>query len=175
MTAQLTIPGLTPPTENSRQEAGTPQHIFDALHSEYRFTLDVCAVAHNAKLPNFWTPTDDALTRHWGRERRVWCNPPYEDIGPWLAHAWEPRHFAAYLLPVRTGRLWWREWARVGERHYFVGETPHERIAFDAPPGVTYKHGPAFDCCLFLIGSGAEERIEAGREVWRSGRTGERL
>jgi site-specific DNA-methyltransferase (adenine-specific) len=179
MTSQLLLPGTTPLTENSRQEAGTPRHIFDVLHAEYRFTVDVCAVKHNAKLPRFMGPADDSLSLHWSYGYpaldqlcpvRAWCNPPFDNIAPWLEHAHEPE-LACYLLPVRTGRQWWREWSRCAERHYFIGESPHERIQFVPPPGITYKHGPAFDCCLFLFG----DSCEPGTERWRSGRTGERL
>ena len=83
-----------------RQEAGTPQKLFDVLHAEYSFDVDVCALPHNAKLPEFITPNEDALSLHWGG-MRVWCNPPYKDIPNWLAHSSEPS-FVAFLLPVRT-------------------------------------------------------------------------
>ncbi len=151
-----------------RNEAGTPQHIFDVLHQEYRFTVDACASEHNAKLPAYLTQEDDALSTSWEVER-VWCNPPFNDIYAWLEHHHEPA-FVAYLLPVRSDRLWWKFRKPWGECHYFVGEKPHQRIQFVAPPGVKYSSNPGSNC-LFLFGEGCTP----GLEVWRSGRTGERL
>lgn len=168
---QPMLPGMTPPTENSRQEAGTPRRIFDVLHREYRFTIDVCAVEHNAKLPLFWSPADDALTRNWGGVR-AWCNPEFGDIAPWLEHALEPE-LACYLLPAdRTGREWWRIHKPRAEVHYFRSEgDDHCRIEYVPPPGVVYKNKCGFESCLFLFGLG----MQPGLEIWRSGRTGERL
>jgi len=34
----------------------TPQSFFDSLNEQYNFTLDVCAVADNAKCTNYFTP-----------------------------------------------------------------------------------------------------------------------
>lgn len=151
-----------------RNEAGTPPDLFLTLHSEYLFTVDLCAVAHNHKLSDYLSPEDDALSLYWGGERG-WCNPPYADIPAWLAKAYEP-NFIAYLLPARTGRRWWQEWKPRAECHYFVGEKPERRIQFLPPPGVKYPSNP--DCnVLFLFGEGTTP----GLEVWRSGRTGRRL
>lgn len=161
-------------TRSERQEAGTPQALFATLHAEYRFTIDVCASHHNAKLHWYLTEKDDCLKRHWcglqGRTHiRIWCNPPYGNIPAFLAHAFEPE-FSCYLLPVRTDRIWWMNWKPKAETHWFVGEKPHRRIQFEPPPGITYSSNPSCHC-LFLFG----KECIPGKEVWRSGRTGERL
>ena len=179
---QLLIPGITPLTECSRQEAGTPPHLFKVWQAEYGFTVDACAVKHNAKLPHYWTPGDDSLSIDWGylhpgpslsrRRVRVFCNPSFGDIAPWLAHALEPE-LVCYLLPMdRTGREWWQVWKPLAEVHYFRAEGDgHCRIEYVPPPGVTYKSKCGFESCLFLFGAGQTP----GLEVWRSGMTGKRL
>jgi len=86
-----------------------------------------------------------------------------------LAKRGEPT-FIAYLLPVRADRLWWKEHKPLAEVHYFVGEKPHRRLQFEAPPGVKYSSNPDSNV-LLLFGEGAVP----GLEVWRSGLTGERL
>jgi hypothetical protein len=53
----------------------TPQALFDALHAEFGFTLDVCALATNAKSDRFFTPDQDGLLQDWGQEV-CWCNAP---------------------------------------------------------------------------------------------------
>ncbi len=52
------------------------------------FDLDVaaCREAHHA--PRYFTVADDGLKCGWIFER-IWCNPPYDVIGPWIAKAWE--------------------------------------------------------------------------------------
>jgi len=151
-----------------RQEAGTPPDLFAQLHSEYRFTIDVCASAINHKLPCYLTKEDDALDADWSGER-AWCNNPFDDIAPWLAHALEPE-LAVFLEPVRTDRWWWMRWRPLAEVHWFVGEKPDRRMQFVAPPGVKYSSNP-FCLCLLCFGDG----FEPGRERWRSSSTGRLL
>ena len=151
-----------------RNEAGTPPEIFGPLHRDFRFTVDACAVGHNAKLPAYLTPEDDALDADWSGER-VWCNPPFRNIPAFLAHALEPV-LAVYLLPVRSDRLWWMQWKPLAEVHWYVGQAPHRRIQYVPPPGVRYSSNPACEC-LMCFG----ERFRPGQERWRSGRTGELL
>lgn len=67
---------------------------FAPLHARFDFTIDAAAAPHNAKLPRYWTAEDDALTQSWTGER-VWCNPPYSDIRPWVEKAhreWDWRY-----------------------------------------------------------------------------------
>lgn len=60
---------------------------FADLHARHRFTIDAAASAENALLPRFWTRADDALEQSWKGER-VWCNPPYSRLSPWVLKAW---------------------------------------------------------------------------------------
>ena len=64
----------------------TPQDLFDKLNAEFRFTLDVCATADNAKCLRYYTPEQDGLSQPW--EGIVWCNPPYgRGVGAWVQRA----------------------------------------------------------------------------------------
>ena len=63
-----------------------PEH-FDPLHALYGFTADVAASAENAKLPRYFTREADGLAQSWAGER-VWCNPPFSNLDPWLVKAW---------------------------------------------------------------------------------------
>lgn len=75
------------------------------------FTVDVAASAENAKCDRFYDQRQDGLKQPWDRER-VWCNPPYSDIGPWLrkAHHELTAHVAMLIPSNRTERPWWQEW-----------------------------------------------------------------
>lgn len=121
--------------DEARQEWSTPRALFDGLNAEFRFTVDACALEHNAKLPNFWTPQEDGLVQKWEGER-VFCNPPYNDIGPWMARGYsavrrDPSTVCVYLVPARTGAAWFHTYALRGLVDFFRG-----RIAFDIPSEV---------------------------------------
>lgn len=90
----------------------TPQAFYDALHKEFDFTLDAAATAENAKCPHFYTAEDDALTKNWGRDERVFLNCPYgKPLPRWIEKAWsECRDHGALvvmLIPARTDTAIW--------------------------------------------------------------------
>ena len=89
----------------------TPQYLFDELHQEFGFELDVCATPDNAMLPKYWTAEDDGLLMPW--EAVNWCNPPYGNrISDWLHKArLEAANGAitVFLIPARTDTRWFHE------------------------------------------------------------------
>ena len=90
----------------------TPQDLFDKLNAEFRFTLDVCATADNAKCLRYYTPEQDGLSQPW--EGIVWCNPPYgRSVGAWVQKAALSALAGAIvvmLLPARTDTRWFHRW-----------------------------------------------------------------
>lgn len=97
--------GFAPPPETDGDSWGTPDDLFQAYHWEFDFTLDAAARAHNAKLPTF---PADGLRESWAGHR-VWCNPPYSNIRPWVEKAARREaDLVAMLLPVRMDADWWR-------------------------------------------------------------------
>lgn len=94
-------------------DRGTPPNLFEPLHRRFRFTVDAAAQAHNAKLGRFWSPADDGLAQDWTGER-VWCNPPYSSIEPWVEKAHQEAlngcPLTVMLLPAnRTEQGWWQD------------------------------------------------------------------
>lgn len=99
------------------------------------FDLDVAAERANycalkwcgpRDWPDDWRQWDDATRKAQGRHvgldglsstwfGHVWCNPPYSDVGPWVAKAWEEMRAArcfsvTMLLPSgREEQAWWQE------------------------------------------------------------------
>jgi phage N-6-adenine-methyltransferase len=133
---------------------------FDPLQRRYRFTVDAAASAHNARLPNYWTAADDALSMSWAGER-VWCNPPYSRplLELFICQAWA-EHCApggpdliVMLVPAnRTDQPWWqalvepyRDAGRMTTR-FLAGRLRWIRAGTD--PG---GH-PTFGCCLLIWG-----------------------
>lgn len=96
-------------------DRGTDPALFARLDARFSFTIDVAASPHNAKLKRYYAFEQDGLMQSWAGER-VWCNPPYSDIQPWLAMAWNnwwtttPPELIVMLLPAnRTEQRWWQE------------------------------------------------------------------
>lgn len=168
--------------QNHRQQVGkrgprpevdnleTPWEFFKPLDKRFRFTLDVAALPHNAKCGRFLTPERDGLVQSWAGER-VWCNPPYSSIEPWVVKAWreyecedygrpDPPELVVMLLPAnRTEQGWWQR--HVEPRRDVRAGTRGLRVEF-LPGRLRFiKHGhdrvepnqrPPFGCCLLIWG-----------------------
>lgn len=95
------------------EEWPTPQAFFDALHREFRFTLDPCATAANAKCRTFFTKQQDGLDSDWGCHR-VFCNPPYgRAMAQWARKCFEAAGKGALvvlLAHARTDTRWFHDW-----------------------------------------------------------------
>lgn len=136
---------------------------FEPLHRRFRFTIDAAAAPHNARLERYWTIEDDALSQSWAGER-VWCNPPYSDIGAWVKKAWhewaengdELAELVVMLLPAnRTEQAWWQDHIEPYRLDGTIGvEFMRGRMRFDRPNAVIGPKGdrPPFGCCLVIWG-----------------------
>lgn len=142
------------PKSTVDDRATTPE-VFDPLHQRYGFTIDVAAEPHNAKLPRFYTPEQDGLEQSWAGER-VWCNPPYSAIGPWVEKANEQEaELVVMLLPAnRTEQGWWQDHVEPfrdrpgGIRCEFL----RGRLRFLKPgqKRIAPNERPPFGCCLLI-------------------------
>ncbi len=88
----------------------TVPEIFETFDRRFRFTVDAAASSRNAQLPRYWTVETDGLAQDW-RGERVWCNPPYSTIRPWVEKAARREaELAVLLLPAnRTEQAWWQD------------------------------------------------------------------
>lgn len=93
-------------------EWATPSWLFNQLHFEFGFTIDLAASAENAKCTTFFTIADDALSQQW--TGICWLNPPYgRDIESWIKKAHESALEGATvvcLAPARTDTSWWHKY-----------------------------------------------------------------
>lgn len=99
--------------DDSLDDRRTPDAVFGPLNERHAFTVDVAASAENAKCARFYDRTTDGLSQSWSNER-VWCNPPYSDIGAWVEKTVSEMGFlcrvVCMLLPAnRTDQLWWQQ------------------------------------------------------------------
>ncbi len=103
---------------SATDEWTTPQFLFDALNTEFGFTLDPCANPDNAKCKRFYTKTEDGLKQDWANEI-VFMNPPYgRALDNWMRKAFESSLNGALvvcLVPARTDTHWWHRYAMLAE------------------------------------------------------------
>lgn len=138
-------------------DRATAPEVFDPLQARYRFTIDVAASEGNAKCQRFYTLAEDGLTRSWAGER-VWCNPPFSNIRPWVEKSWLcESHLTVMLVPAnRTEQGWWQDLVepfRDGRGlSDFRVEFLRGRMRF-LNPGDNRIHPnarPPFGCCLLI-------------------------
>ena len=102
----------------------TPQDLYDLLHAEFSFNLDVCALPDNAKCDRYFTPDDDGLAQDWSGFR-CWMNPPYgRQIGQWMKKAYDASQaggLVVCLVPARVDTGWWWNYAIRGEIRFLRG------------------------------------------------------
>lgn len=98
------------PDSIADDRALTPED-FATLNEEFRFTVDAAASSENAKLPKFFSIENSGLFNSWAGER-VYCNPPYSEIYPWIDKAWREvdAPLVVLLIPAnRTEQIWWQK------------------------------------------------------------------
>ena len=97
-----------------RDRIETPSEFLNRLDEEFHFDLDAAAMAENAKVANYISPQQDALSLPW--QGVTFCNPPYNDsrLGQWVTHGWRQTFdqcpVVVMLLPSgRTDNKWWAD------------------------------------------------------------------
>lgn len=148
----------------------TPADLFEPLHAEHGFTLDVAASAANAKCARYFSVDVDGLAQSWAGET-VWCNPPYSSLYAWtlkalLEVAWGRCPKVVMLLPAnRTEQAWWQDLIEpIRDRGFGVRtKNLRGRTRFEGPDGALKpkkstspkSHGggvrPPFGCVLVVI------------------------
>tara|TARA_R100000315_G_C5232856_1_gene143913 strand:+ start:1971 stop:2456 length:486 start_codon:yes stop_codon:yes gene_type:complete len=91
-------------TSMDSDEWGTPLDLFNKLNKKYNFTLDAAANDKNYKCKKYYTKENSGLTKDWTNER-VFCNPPYSDLGLWIKKCYVESKNAkliVMLIPCRT-------------------------------------------------------------------------
>lgn len=120
----------------------TPEEIFAPLHAEFQFTLDGASEPGNGLLLRSSTaeaPID------WTNER-VFCNPPWSNIRPFLEKA-PSALLAVFLVPARTNSKWFHRAIELGaEIRFFPG-----RPKFVLPDHVGAGHNSPVDCLLLIF------------------------
>lgn len=126
----------------------TPQDFFDEWNNKFGFTLDVCAIDSNAKVPNYFTPELDGLKQDW--TGICWMNPPYgRGIRDWVRKAYLSSLSGATvvcLVPARTDTSWWHDYCMKGKVYFIRGRLKFGLSKSNAPfPSAVVVFSPAVD------------------------------
>ena len=145
------------PANDDIDDRATVPETFAGFQQRFVFTIDVAAAAHNAKLDRFFDKQADGLAQPW--EGRVWCNPPYSSIEPWVAKAWaewaagRPELIVMLLPANRTEQGWWQRHIEPARREGRIGvEFLAGRMRFLRPGRSTVgpNERPPFGVCLVI-------------------------
>jgi phage N-6-adenine-methyltransferase len=104
-------------TSTASDEWSTPQWLVDQCAAEFGpFDMDPAASAATAQAPVFFGIEDDGLALAW--KGRVWMNPPYSQVGKWMAKAAAEveagnAELVVCLVPARVDARWYRAAAGV--------------------------------------------------------------
>jgi hypothetical protein len=130
-------------------EQYTPKSLFDQLG--LTFDLDVAApINSKSHVPALrkYTQLDDGLIQPW--EGRVWMNPPFSKVTPWVDKFIEHGNGIALLV---VSRSYW--FAKLWEVADGIVST-ESNLKFDRPDGT--KNSISFQTFLFALG---EENAKA--------------
>ncbi len=155
----MRLPGIGAHHSARRQtdEWYTPPAITEALGL---FDLDPCTDRRNWIGANNWySIEDDGLDQPW--EGRVWLNPPYSEVEPWMRRMAEHGHGTA-LVFARTETRWWFEsvWPHASALLFLAGRVTFHRANGDRSKAGHNSGGPSV-----LIAYGHEDmtRLRACR------------
>lgn len=100
-------PYVTPVNRND--EWATPVPLANEWIERLALTWDGAASFANRKLPLFWSKEQNALSLSWAG-KRLWINPPWSSVGPWVDKALQREaEIVCLLLPARTDTAWFRK------------------------------------------------------------------
>jgi phage N-6-adenine-methyltransferase len=145
----------------SKQDYQTPPEFLKAVHkrllTQYLW-WDLAASAENSVgHAGYFDEETNSLKQDWDQwadqSMWLWCNPPYSDIGPWVAKAAASKAHIAMLVPASVGAKWWYDHVD-GIAHVLFLKG---RLTF--PPET--KPYPK-DCALLLY----TPFVKGGYEVW---------
>lgn len=153
---------------NPQAEYQTPRWLWDSLNEEFQFTYDLAATPDNALTDRYSVgPCKGPL---WLcecglcvvlRGERIFCNPPFDDMPPWVAQ-WDTlaRHNVVVAIHRADPSVgWWRRVVEFGAKEV---RFPPKRVNFD--------HSPRCGCKACLTGTKASNDSPIAISIWGPGR-----
>jgi len=144
--------------QSSRSETDvwlTPRRILDDLGP---FDLDPCAAPEPRPWPTAATHITlpaDGLRMQW--TGRIWLNPPYSTIGPWMRRLAQHQGGGIALVFARTETRWFSEsvWGCATAARFLLG-----RLHFCRPDGTESADNAGAPSVLIAYGQDNAERLK---------------
>lgn len=135
-------------------ELFTPGWIFDSL--KLRFDLDVASSDNPyvvVPADRYLTKDDDSLNSQWSG--RVWMNPPFSKVTPWI-EKWLEHGNGFCLVPLSSNGKWISTlWQSAAQLTYL----PTNMAFIGGQDGKLVKH--RWRCALWALGDSNIEALEA--------------
>lgn len=117
-----------------RTDWETPPDVFALIDAQFKFDVDVCASAKNAKCNVFFDKATDGLRQDWG-QLRCFMNPPFgkENLISWLSKAEAAARRGALvvaILPATLETQWFKAFVLDKKRPFLVWP---RRVSFIHP------------------------------------------
>lgn len=164
----MSHPNSTTP-KDERDEARTPDWLFEWLDSDYHFDVDLAATDDNRKggLPFMSKDRMDALNHPWFTydddayplNTVGFCNCPYSNIAPWFDKAaFEAlQGFTTVLVvPTFNGDAYWD----IPSKHATTIINLIGRVEFLRPDGTPFKGNPRGTCIVVFTPEGGPPVLE---------------
>ena len=143
-----------------RQRWRTPDDFWNKVNAEFHFDLDAAASPDNARCARYYTPEQDSLSDKcpWITEdtRRVWINPGFSDMRPWVEKAieqtsvWANEDAVVCILGlIAPSSDWWKMVSCYADEVRLIGG---KRIQFIPPPGIKKSSNARENCLLVFSG-----------------------
>ena len=145
--------GMNTQTSES-DEYETPPWLFKALDMEFRFDFDAAADIENALCPVWTNDIGNAIIPSGAV---VFCNPPYSNITPFVTRLLGAKCMTVFLLPVRSGTLWFHALGICQKMNRAEFRFLRKRIHFllDGKEPLNEKtgkpSGPRFDSMIVVV------------------------
>jgi phage N-6-adenine-methyltransferase len=145
--------------KDSKQNYGTPWDFVLRVQKAWgipHFDYDLAADGQNAKGTVWIDKERDSLAQDWSRLRgKLWLNPPYADIAPWVEKCYrstrEPGRNIFVLIPASVGSNWYRDWVHTKCDVYFL----NPRLKFDGATSLYPR-----DLMLCVYGGMDEDEVK---------------
>ena len=106
-----------------------PPRVFERLHHEYDFTLDVAGEKNAHRAPTYFSQVEDGRVCQWrtGELGTAWCCPHFGSPAEWLGKAMYETRFGGFcnravlLFPATLADGWLTEAMTMAEIHLFDG------------------------------------------------------
>lgn len=139
-----------------RQEAATPDKLWQKINALWDFQIDVCASPYNTKRQKFFDANQDALSDKcpWVCDEwwRAYCNPPFGKMQPWIDKAIREYQKHPNGLVVVLGKNDpSTKWYRAAQEHCYVIDLAGKRVQFDPAPGIKFTQNNHCNS-LFVFG-----------------------